>query len=435
MSIFSRLLAGDSRYINFKDPIAKQYVPADFGSTTGRLKKEDAQVVFTPYNDSFISSTKMRYFKGSDIRTFNEFSYFTGATSVPSFEGCKYFESIKIPSQIRKIEAKTFKNCSNLETINIPSNVKLMGSEVFYGCKKLRLTELPHTLTAVEGSTFYGCESLMVSDISTIKSTGEQVFMNCKNAPLSNIGIEGDSILANVFSGCENALFTTIPSNIKRILYGVFRNCKKSTFNHVIPDHIEFLGRYSFAGCNAANFDHLPSGITSNANISSNTFEGCLGITEFTWSDNLTIIPDEIFKGCTNLQSVNLAGCTTIGNGSFMNCSRLANVNLQSITHIGNNAFNRCTALPSSIRLDSLQSIGSTPFLNCTRLQKVRLGYNGVVSLIGQTISGVMTYYYPFADNVEVYVSDVNAYKSAEGWNTLYDKVFLKFKPLSEWTD
>ena len=82
-------------------------------------------------------------------------------------------------------------------------------------------------------------------------------------------------------------------------------------------------------------------------------------ITEFQTQTSV-LIPSEItsigfyaFRGCSNLQSVNLSGCTnltTIGSNAFNSCSNLQSIDLSgctNLTTIGDDAFSRCSNLQS----------------------------------------------------------------------------------------
>ena len=61
--------------------------------------------------------------------------------------------------------------------------------------------------------------------------------------------------------------------------------------------------------------------------------------------NDIEIIYDYAFNGCTSLTTVNLPVCTTIYDYAFMSCTSLTTVNLPSCTSIGEGAFSGCTSL------------------------------------------------------------------------------------------
>lgn len=62
---------------------------------------------------------------------------------------------------------------------------------------------------------------------------------------------------------------------------------------------------------------------------------------EIVWPQNLKIIGDNVFEGCTSLISINIPdGVTSIGSNAFLMCSNLSSVNIpNTVISIGNAAF------------------------------------------------------------------------------------------------
>lgn len=74
--------------------------------------------------------------------------------------------------------------------------------------------------------------------------------------------------------------------------------------------------------------------------ISSDAFSGNTEITGIELSDYITEIPDNAFKGCTNLSLVKMSGVTSIGDNAFANCPQIDYIFLsEKITELGSNAF------------------------------------------------------------------------------------------------
>ena len=113
----------------------------------------------------------------------------------------------------------------------------------------------------------------------------------------------------------------------------------------------------------------------------------------------------EMFRGCTNLASVNIgnyvtsigtfafADCnaltsatignsvTSIGSGAFFNCNSLTSATIgNSVTSIGNGAFNVCSSLTSITIPNSVTSIGRSVFSGCSSLTSINIG-NYVTSI------------------------------------------------------
>ena len=132
------------------------------------------------------------------------------------------------------------------------------------------------------------------------------------------------------------------------------------------------------------------------------------------------------YANCTNLTTVNLPKCTSIGNYTFKNCTNLTTVNLPKCTSIGDYAFYNCTSL-ATIDLPECTSIGNRAFEDCINIITLILANNQVVVLenvgifTGSSIKNGTGY---------IYVPDdlVDSYKIATNWSTYANQI----KPISE---
>jgi len=72
-------------------------------------------------------------------KTFDEFQYFTGLTSVPkgTFQNCTNLQSTIIPATVSTIGEKAFYSCSALKSITLPSNISVIGDNAFEKCSAL----------------------------------------------------------------------------------------------------------------------------------------------------------------------------------------------------------------------------------------------------------------------------------------------------------
>lgn len=69
------------------------------------------------------------------IQSFEELKFFSGLTSIPSFQSYSDLRAIAIPPQITSIPANAFKGCSTLETVIFASTTPpSIGADAFEGC-------------------------------------------------------------------------------------------------------------------------------------------------------------------------------------------------------------------------------------------------------------------------------------------------------------
>lgn len=136
--------------------------------------------------------------------------------------------------------------------------------------------------------------------------------------------------------------------------------------------------------------------------ISENCYNGCLGLTEISIPENITIIKESAFINCTNITgSINLpTKLESLGSMAFGNCSSITEVNLLCSTTptLNTSIFKNCTGLTKiniSERLSipeqafygcislaelnlKVEDIGKFAFSNCTALSKVNIIANAI---------------------------------------------------------
>lgn len=111
--------------------------------------------------------------------------------------------------------------------------------------------------------------------------------------------------------------------------------------------------------------------------IKEHTFAGCKGLTSVTIPDSVTLIEEEAFYGCTNLESIKFeenSQLTYIDINAFRDCTSLKRVIIpQGVERIKAQAFCNCTELESVEIPNSISSIGYGTFNDCTSLESVFL--------------------------------------------------------------
>lgn len=114
----------------------------------------------------------------------------------------------------------------------------------------------------------------------------------------------------------------------------------------------------------------LPNQLTI---IREEAFSGCSNLSSVVLPKTLKIIGKKAFEGCTNLKSIEIPNSTTnIEDQSFSKCIVLSEIKLnEGLLSIGKSAFSNCISLTAISLPRSLQSIGETAFENCKKLKHI----------------------------------------------------------------
>ena len=166
------------------------------------------------------------------------------------------------------------------------------------------------------------------------------------------------------FSNCPNLTTLNIPDSVEKIGFRAFEDCTSlATIN--FPDHLVKTGSFTFDDTPwlTAQRNTNPLVIVNGAVIDGRTCTGDVVIPSsvkyvasgtFSRNDKITscVVPsgvseitDDMFFYCSNLTSVELKGCTSIGIMTFSYCNKLTDIKLSGkLTKIDGYAFSDNTA-------------------------------------------------------------------------------------------
>ena len=137
-----------------------------------------------------------------------------------------------------------------------------------------------------------------------------------------------------------------------------------------IPNDIEIIEHYCFAGCNSLETINIPIGLTC---IAEYAFRNCKNLQSINLPSGVTEIGSGAFAGCNSLESINLpSSITEIGYGTFEECANLQSINIpNNITEIKEHAFDYCLNLQSLIVECDIQKIENGAFKYCPNLDTI----------------------------------------------------------------
>ncbi len=242
-----------------------------------------------------------------------------------------------------------------------------------------------------------------------------------------SFGDDIEYIPAGLFLDSSYAESFRIPQTVTQIYDEAFRGAKFTELN--LPENLEYIGRFVFADCTELQTITIPESVATigtsafygcasletvnflpkNCNMDytdisteNGVFENCPNLQTFNFGDGVKYIPDYLFKGFINIESITIPdsvtdigsysfantnlknivlpdGIESMGDGCFENCKELETAVINSnIMLIGDNTFRGCDKLREIYIADSVMDIGRTSFSGCTSLETVYMSKNVV---------------------------------------------------------
>ena len=153
-----------------------------------------------------------------------------------------------------------------------------------------------------------------------------------------------------------------------------------------IPNDVTLLCEKAFQGCTGLteivfNEWEGKGGITE---LYQYMFDGCTNLTKVNVPGGVTKIHNQVFNNCSNLTTVSIPStCTEIGSYAFFGCTDLSGIELPAVEKLNDHAFKE-SGLASIYLPSTINDLGTWTFEGCTALKYVKLPTS--VSLIGQGV-------------------------------------------------
>ena len=294
-----------------------------------------------------------------------EYSVSSGLATITKYNGTDAV--VTIPEsfglyQVASIGKNAFEGNLNMTQVNFPKGLTSIGAYAFKGCAALKELSLPAKLTTLGDYAFQNCIGL------------EKITFNCTNLsdirtdyrfvaqPFYGAGTSTDGIEVIFAEGC-----THVPANL---FYAYSGTASAPNVTSVtLADSITEIRGSAFRGCTYLQTVDLANVVT----VGSFSFANCSALTNIIWSDKLTTIGESAFFECSALTELSLPkGVNSVGNSAFGNCPAITTLNLPtSLVTIGNSAFANDVGLTELVLPERLATLGDYAFENCTKLEKI----------------------------------------------------------------
>ncbi len=218
-------------------------------------------------------------------------------------------------------------------TVSVPSTVKTIGNEAFIDNSNIKVVNIPSSVETINYAAFSGCNNLQKVWLpNSVESIGNAAFCNCTSLKEASIGTGVRKMGNGVFAGCsELSTVSATGNNYFTVDDGVIYDRDKETIVEVLQ------GRKGEAYT-------MPSTVKD---IYPYAFYGCRNLNTVTCSPYLDLIPAFSFSNCMGLSKINISySVNRIDMKAFENCVNLYDVEIPlSVAFIHDTAFDGCPGL------------------------------------------------------------------------------------------
>jgi hypothetical protein len=269
------------------------------------------------------------------------------AIAPDAFSGVTSITSINLPDTLLSLGARAFAGCTGIAEITLPGQLQSIGDQAFHGCTALRQVSIWGSFSAVTSSNAFDSPgSLTLRYISGASGLDGPVWSLFMQAPLKiSLSYSAIGYTLYGYTGTDSDLFLPTSVGGKPIIRIAQETFKAATFSRItLPENLSIIDDSAFAGCSQLTQLTIPDSVV---NINANAFSGCTKLASLSLPAHLASLSPSCFANCSSLTAITLpTDLSSIGDFAFGGCSKLQALAIPAgVTSIGQGIVSQCTAL------------------------------------------------------------------------------------------
>ena len=168
-----------------------------------------------------------------------------------AFNQCTALTTIKLPAELKTIDAQAFRTCINLATVDYGTKVETIGDGAFWSTGALKKFFFKGSVKTL-GADAFRESGLTCVHLKGDMTIGKEAFMDCKSLkyvefPATSSATQPLTYVAeSMFAGCTSLPFITLPSTVTEIKANAFNGCSSLKYVNILAASPATLGANAF---------------------------------------------------------------------------------------------------------------------------------------------------------------------------------------------
>lgn len=168
-----------------------------------------------------------------------------------AFNMCVALTTIKLPAELKTIDAQAFRSCDHLATVDYGTKVETIGDGAFWSTGALKKFFFKGSVKTL-GADAFRESGLTCVHLKGDMTIGKEAFMNCTSLkyvefPATSLTTQPLTYVAeSMFAGCTSLPFITLPTTVTEIKTKAFDGCSSLKYVNILAASPATLGANAF---------------------------------------------------------------------------------------------------------------------------------------------------------------------------------------------